>query len=339
MTEMGNECVWRADELEDVRACPICQAQAQGGYRYQQMHDLLESLPGEWAFRQCCRCESLFLDPRPNVASIQKAYSSYFTHSSGTENYVADNGESFFWKLANGYMNAKFGSRRSPALGMGKLLVPLIFPLRQQLDYFYRVLPRTQGRVLDIGCGNGVFLLRAKAAGWEAVGFEPDPVAAQAVRQSGFKVYERDLGQLSNDGLFDVITLSHVIEHVHEPLLFMEQIRGLLKSGGQLWLATPNISSPGHRWYGRSWLGLDPPRHLALFSPNALRELLNRAGYSDIRFRCRGRGAASILRKSLEFAQKEGLNTKKLPPLFVDLMASISPAAGEECIVTATKQS
>lgn len=332
---MKGESIWSVDELESVVACPACGDPSGGFDRYTQMHDLLEFLPGEWRIKECAHCRSLFLDPRPTIESIGKAYATYFTHNSSAEAHASDNGKSLAWKLANGYMNARYGCQRSPSWSLGRFIVPVLLPIRQQLDYFYRRLPRTPGRLLDVGGGNGLFLLRAKAAGWEVEGFEPDPVAAAAARKSGISMYERDLDLLA--GAYDVVTTSHVIEHVHRPQEFLRQIFGLLRHGGMLWLATPNVHSLGHRWYGRSWLGLDPPRHLIVFSANALRDLLEQAGFTSIQFHRRGRGSATILRKSKEWAAHEQRSKKRLPPLLVDGAATLSPFASEELIVTAKK--
>lgn len=327
---------WRVDELQAVGTCPACGA-APGEYRYQQLHDHLESVPGEWSLRDCLSCGSLFLDPRPTPHAIGKAYTSYYTHRSSAVAYLGDNGHSLLWKLANGYMNARYGSQRLPAMAVGHFVLPLLPALRQQLDFFYRGLSRVKGRLLDVGCGNGVFLLRAMAAGWNVVGVEPDPQAVAIARLDGLDVFEGTLDSFCDAQQFDVITSSHVIEHVHDPRGFLEHMFDLLRIGGTIWLATPNVQSMGHRWFGRAWRGLEPPRHLVVFSAQALRDLLTEVGFTDIRFHRRGRGAAYILRASRELARRKRSGIRGLPPALVDLMASLSATAGEELVVTARK--
>lgn len=336
MSDLHDSACWNAGELETVSACPACGATPLD-YRYQGLRDQLEGVPGEWNLHECHACRSLFLDPRPTLQSIGKAYSSYYTHGSGTSAYADDNGNSVFWKLANGYMNARYGSRRSPASASGRFLLPLALPLRQQLDFFYRHLPQSPGRLLDVGCGNGVFLLRAKAAGWEVMGLEPDPRAAATARQGGLKVHAGTLDSFGETTPFDVITASHVIEHVHNPRTLLSQIFELLRINGTIWLATPNVKSLGHRRFGRSWRGLEPPRHVTVFSAVALEAMLVEAGFSDIRFRRRGRGANYILRASRELARQEKLNVPTLPTILVDLRATAMATAAEELVVTARK--
>lgn len=277
------------------------------------------------------------LDPRPTMGAVGKAYASYYTHRSGSAAFDQDNGRSLLWYLANGYMNARYGSERQPSAASGAWLMPLFFPLRQQLDFFYRHLPRTAGRLIDIGCGNGVFLLRAKAAGWQVTGLEPDPVAAAGVSECGLDVHSGMLETFDRIDAFDVATASHVIEHVHDPRLFLRQIHDLLKAGGRVWLATPNVQSMGHRVFGRAWRGLEPPRHITVFSAKALRMMLLSAGFQDIRFRRRGRGAGYILGASRKLAGMGRGRLPWLPTAFVDLCASFSMSAGEELIVTARK--
>lgn len=329
---------WQAAELEAVVACPSCGG-APGPYRYRSLRDHLEQVPGEWSVRDCPFCGCLMLDPRPTPQSIGRAYASYYTHGSAVSSHYEDNGRSLFWKLANGYLNARYKSKRTPAATAGRWLIPVLFPLRQQLDFFYRQLPPDPGLLLDVGCGNGVFLLRAKAAGWNVVGLEPDPRAAAQVKRSGLDVHQGALNTFNEPGSFDVITSSHVIEHVHDPKVFLEQLFRLLRGGGKLWLATPNVNSMGHRHFGKAWRGLEPPRHLTIFSVAALQSMLALAGFVDIQFHHRGRGASYILRASRELAKRENVDVGMLPIGLVDLLASLDPKAGEELIVTACKPS
>jgi SAM-dependent methyltransferase len=83
-------------------------------------------------------------------------------------------------------------------------------------------------------------------------------------------------------GVFDVITMSHVIEHVHEPIQVLEACYRLLKPGGQLWIETPNISSLGRSRFQHNWRGLETPRHLVLFNRRSLHQALQRAGFTNI---------------------------------------------------------
>jgi 2-polyprenyl-3-methyl-5-hydroxy-6-metoxy-1,4-benzoquinol methylase len=153
------------------------------------------------------------------------------------------------------------------------------------LDLELRYLPRSWpgARLLDVGFGAGAFLRWASAAGWQAVGIDPDPIAVAAARETGLRVYQGSIEQTPPEAPFDVITANHVVEHVHDPRRMLERVHDLLKPGGLVWIETPNLSSVGHQIFGAAWLGLDPPRHLVLFTRSRLHDLLTALGFRVLR--------------------------------------------------------
>jgi 2-polyprenyl-3-methyl-5-hydroxy-6-metoxy-1,4-benzoquinol methylase len=204
-------------------------------------------------------------------------------------------------RLANGYRNRKFGTRDYPDSALGALVLPLVPTQRAIVDAGMRHLPPLPegGRLLDLGCGNGSFLLRARSAGWQTLGVDLDSKAINAAEKLGLDARLGGVETLDPDTeQFDVITMSHVIEHVHDPVEVLTACAALLRRGGLLWLETPNICSAGHSEFGRHWRGLEPPRHLVIFSPEAMTQALEAAGFSDIRVQpyrrlCRETFAAS----------------------------------------------
>jgi SAM-dependent methyltransferase len=140
---------------------------------------------------------------------------------------------------------------------------------------------RPGGRILDVGAGSGIFVARLRALGWDAVGVEPDPTAAAGARsRHGGDVRTGTLEeQRLPDGSFDAVHLSHVLEHVHEPGALLRECRRVLRPGGRLVVLTPNAESLGHRLQGRGWRGLEPPRHLHVFTSRSLRRALRDAGF------------------------------------------------------------
>jgi SAM-dependent methyltransferase len=136
------------------------------------------------------------------------------------------------------------------------------------------------GRLLDVGCGDGLFLVRMRELGWEVQGIEPDRAAA-SVAQSvhGLPVLTSAIEEASlAESSFDVITLGHVIEHVYDPVAVLRRCGRLLKPGGTLVVVTPNARSLGARWYSSWWRGWEIPRHLYVFSPDTLQESAERSG-------------------------------------------------------------
>src|SRR5690606_6983610 len=77
---------------------------------------------------------------------------------------------------------------------------------------------------------------------------------------------------------FDAVTMSHVVEHLPEPIEVLQEVRRILKPDGQLIMTTPNTSSIGHRKFGPHWFGIDAPRHLFLFNKQSLSQVALRAG-------------------------------------------------------------
>jgi 2-polyprenyl-3-methyl-5-hydroxy-6-metoxy-1,4-benzoquinol methylase len=144
-----------------------------------------------------------------------------------------------------------------------------------------------QGSILDIGCGRGLFLDLMRKAGWSVMGTEVSPAAAGAVREArGIPVVSGDpQGWGLRDGTMDVITLSHVLEHLLRPAQMIEECSRLLKPGGLLLCAVPNMASLQARVGRGAWFHLDIPRHVHHFSDAGLIRLLEAKGFAAMRVR------------------------------------------------------
>ena len=241
--------------------------------------------PGEWTLYKCSQCSSAYLDPRPTAETIGLAYETYFTH--GDLEQTTKKGLSRINQLSrNAYVNMVWNTNLEPFSRKLAWIQRAIPGNAAYIDNLMRHLPRpAQDRqLLDVGCGNGSFLLMAKSAGWNVAGFDVDLKAVQLARSHDLDVLAGSFDNLGReyDG-FDVITLSHVIEHVHLPLKLLQDCRKLLRPGGSLWIETPNIESAGHTKFGKSWRGLEVPRHLTIFSRSSLIDLLKKAGFGEVR--------------------------------------------------------
>jgi SAM-dependent methyltransferase len=277
---------WPDEDLEAVPACPVC-----GGNDRRVMRDGLRdrvfgAAPGTWRLIRCMGCRSAYLDPRPTTGSIGRAYEEYYTHGQHAPAPPPGLLGRLRRGLSNDYLRARWGYDVRPVTPGGRLIARLT-PLRAaSVDREIRHLPaRAGGRLLDVGSGDGAFLAQMGELGWQAEGLEPDPAAAESARRSGLRVTQGLLSGLddaAHAGAFDAVTLSHVIEHVHDPAGELAHIHRLLKPGGLLWIATPNLEALGYRRFGRDWLPLDPPRHLVLFTTASLDRLLRDSGFEPL---------------------------------------------------------
>ena len=270
---------WPATDLESVPRCPVC-----GGDRRRLFYDGLADRQwfcagGGWSLHRCLDCSAAFLDPRPDRQTIGRAYSAYYTH---TESAPAPESAHTRAAARNGYLNGRYGYDFTPASRLGPVLARLFPKKRSYADRLVRNLhlPSGGGRLLDVGCGQGTFLGEMCQAGWHVKGIEPDPSAAAVARANGVSVVNEPFEETSLPRQsFDAVTMNHVIEHFHDPIEALRIAHRLLKPGGILWIATPNLASRGHALFGRDWIGLDPPRHLVLFTRSSLARAASATGF------------------------------------------------------------
>jgi len=342
---------WAANGLEAVPACPVCGA-INRTVLQRGLTDLTFGVaPGQWILYQCVLCQSGWLDPRPNRATIGMAYQDYYTHSAPQE--ALRHKSAMVRRLhrwLEDYQNVRYGLAHVSPVSVGRWLVPLLPSLRAKAGAKWRHLPRPPaagGKLLDFGFGNGEFLSFACKIGWNAEGIDFDPETVRRAKMRGLNVRCcATSADLSDDqGQYDVITLSHVIEHMHDPCGLLVQLYRLLKPGGHLWLETPNLGSCGARRFGMNWRGLEPPRHLVIFNLPSLRLVLRKAGFVHIRQYWHGMSALSTYAESLALERHVKLRGVKLPfisgfgALFAELAEMLRPEKREFLTLIARKPS
>lgn len=277
--------------LETISRCPMCGSDQQHR-RFDAIPDFVFGATEErWTINECESCGSLFLAERPDEASIGRYYERYYTHENEADATPISGisiQSSMAKKLANSWRNYKYGSTR-PSLGAVGVAAALAFPpLRGWIDAECRHLPtRRRGdpslRVLDVGHGDARFLRFVREIGHTAAGLEIDPKAVAQARADGLDVHQGDIDAaipIWGEGTFDYITMSHVIEHVHNPRHVIATAARLLRPGGRLWIECPNPKSRGLENYASHWRDLDPPRHLCIPSLSALEDVARENGLS-----------------------------------------------------------
>lgn len=190
--------------------------------------------------------DMLITSPQPELQNLGKYYESedYISHT--------DNKRSLFEKAYHFVKN---------------------IALQNKLNLINGEQPK-KGKLLDIGAGTGDFLLTAKNNGWETIGVEPSERAKNIAKQKGISFVE-EISSLENNSL-DVITMWHVLEHVPDLELQIQELKRLLKPTGTLIVAVPNYKSFDAEHYQTFWAAYDVPIHFWHFSKKSIQVLFER---------------------------------------------------------------
>ncbi|MEI6349002.1 MAG: class I SAM-dependent methyltransferase [Bacteroidota bacterium] len=203
---------------------------------------------------QCIDCRAYFLSPLPTPEQLQKAYA---------PSYYGDNDKKFKPVFEN----------------------VMDFFRNQRAKMATKYLPEN-GKILDIGCGNGGFLASVHKRGkYQLFGIEMDGKAAQRAQQH--PEINLTIGAFNSTSFpnhsFDLITLFHVFEHLENPSETLDSIGYLVKKDGYLIISFPNIASRQSRRFTSNWLHLDPPRHLQFFEPKDFISIMGKRGFQLVK--------------------------------------------------------
>ncbi len=310
--------------VHPVAGCPVCGQP--GATHLFSSPDRMHGVPGTYAYRRCPACRTVYQDPRVSDEDVALLYPiAYYTHADGAREGATGPGSATGRDVVRGWRaSVREGVRRAQAPGAADGPSPPWHRLLARSRWireraFYdlvqdEMLPwRTPaGRALDVGCGSGELMLRLAALGWEVQGAEPDPAAAEvARRRTGAEVWAAGVAGLRREdmGAFDLLTLSHVLEHLPSPREALRSLARLLKPGGRLVALWPNPDSLGARVFRESWFAWDAPRHLVLPSPSAIRALVEGTGLDVRRARTLWRWGADHAMQSAAYRRGEGLQS------------------------------
>lgn len=328
--------------------CEICGSA--GAILHERASDYLFGAPGTWRYRRCDRCRLVWQDPMVTAADVGRLYESYYTHAKPPETGTGM-ARRLYRAAQRGYLGNAFGYPVEHWLErvLGALL-SLHPGRRADADFLAQYLPASaRGRLLDVGCGHGEMLAHMRDLGWSAQGIEPDAQAVDVARARGFHVAHGTVFTAEvPSASFDAITMSHVIEHVHRPIDTLRRCRELLVPGGALVAITPNADSWGHRTFGAAWRGLEPPRHLQVFSRQALAAAAEAAGFATVHVRVTIRNARGIwdASQAIQDAARRGAARAVIPPPTARAefwqaaewcRSLVSPDVGEELVLVARR--
>ncbi|HWZ43094.1 MAG TPA: class I SAM-dependent methyltransferase [Candidatus Saccharimonadales bacterium] len=195
-----------------------------------------------------------------------------------------------------------------------------VYCARRRMRFVRQMVAEPRGRrLLDVGCGDGTFLLAAQAAGWQVTGTEMNTAAARSL---GLQVYS-GLQEIHGLAPFECITLWHTLEHMRDPHRVIASLRALLSPSGALLIAVPDAGGWQARIFGARWFHLDVPRHLFHFTHKSLAHLVYSCGFTPAR-----QWRQEFEYDALGWSQS-ALNISMSPSnLFFDLLRGRKPAAG-----------
>ena len=224
-------------------ACPFC-AGAATKTRFRH---------GEFRIMACSGCRGGFALPRSGFAPLEQIYGPAFVerYSQG----VMPGKELIRWRYER--LTRRLEGRRGRPTG------------------------GSTRRVLDIGCASGGLLAEFRSDGWEVQGVEVSPELADRTRARGIPVTVGDVASVEMPaGSFDLITMSHVIEHLPDPLATLARCARWLRGTGMIAVETPNWRGIGALVRRAQWAQITPPVHLSYLGPRAFRRMARRAGFA-----------------------------------------------------------
>ncbi len=225
-----------------------------------------------------CACGLRRLDPRPSQATVAGYYAAArgFNAFAGRRRRPV---KQAFWDVLRDGFAAPAGHPLP-----GRLVRPLTRPLARWLFDVNVALDGRRGvRVLEVGSGFGDLLVYLQSRGCRVLGTDPSPAAAAKAREYGVDVRTGTLRALALPArAFDVIVMSHSLEHVPDPNEELAETARLLAPGGRLHVAVPNGDAVRLRLDRARWPHLSVPLHYWFFDPVSLIALLARHGLEPV---------------------------------------------------------
>lgn len=234
---------------EKLTECPVCASDNIKNHKVVIDHSISKE---SFVIMICDNCSFQFTNPRPTQESIGKFYDSaeYISHTNKANTPI-----NLIYKLVRKYST------------------------RNKVQLLKAIAKKDKGRVLDYGAGTGYFLKAVKKSGWSIYGVEPDNSARQIAEETTGTKIASSLDDLkTKNKKLDVITMWHVLEHIHDINQVFIQLKSLLKEKGKMIIAVPNIASLDNSIYNEEWAAYDVPRHLYHFNQESMKTFIMKHG-------------------------------------------------------------
>ena len=216
---------------------------------------------------KCKKCGLIFLNPQPSFKELEEHYPKEY-YSLGRiqdTNSMKTRLKLFLYKVYSDPMRKNWAR---------KIIFSPFLP-------YLRGAPIIKGaKLLDVGCGSGQFIYEMKKFGLEVYGVEPGDFDEKSAEEFGLNIKKKDLlsAKYPRES-FDIVTMSHVLEHTSDPSENLKEVYKVLRKGGLFIVRVPNYNSLSFSLFGKNWYGLDIPRHLYNFSDKILIKRLESEGF------------------------------------------------------------
>ncbi len=187
-------------------------------------------------------------------------------------------------EIINYYESDKYISHTKRVTSIFDLIYKIVrkFTLRSKRKTVERILQKQSGTLFDIGCGTGELLKVMKQAGWQITGLEENARAQKLAKTNTNSIIMNQAEFFKGKQKYDVITLWHSLEHLHELDKYLNKISISLNANGVIMIAVPNYESFDAEYYKQDWAAYDVPRHLYHFSPKAMVMLMEKFNFKLI---------------------------------------------------------
>lgn len=234
--------------MERISNCPVCKNNAFDKHLEVQDYTVTQK---KFQIVSCKSCGFKFTNPRPDQNEIGEYYKaeSYISHTNTSKGLIA--------KIYHAVRK---------------------YTLKSKVNLINRLYAQ-KGKLLDVGCGTGMFLNEARENGWDVNGIEPDSGARQIAEEMNKAAIKTEILSSFQNEKFHIITMWHVLEHVNLLNETVNWLKERITEDGYLIIAVPNHESKDAEIYQEQWAAYDVPRHLYHFSQKSIKQLFEQRGF------------------------------------------------------------